>query len=207
MAKDDKNLDFDLDFLDKESPADSKKATKKRKRKSGESFVSPGVKDRLKLWGIGIAVVFGLVFFGAIFSDDTSTSSNYTAPTSNSNSSYSNNDDMVTIGEYSCSRYHYNRAVELDPSESEWSLNLEQSQLASRGREIDRLANEIESSYVTEYSPQWQINEYNAKIDEYNSKLTSYNRDVANIDVRIDAYNAKIERHNNYLVENCTPNR
>jgi len=199
MAKDDKNLDFDLDFLDEESPAENKKA-KKPKRKSSGSFVPSGAKDKLKLWGIGIAVVVGLVFFGALFSDGGSST-----PSSTRNTSYSNSNDLVSVGEYMCSQYHANRADELEPSDL--SLSIEQSSLESRGNEIDRLANEIQYSTVNEYSPQWQINEYNAKVDEYNRKLAAYNRDVDNMQPRIDSYNRKVEIYNNYLIENCTPNR
>lgn len=203
MAKDNKNLDFDLDFLDEESPAEVKKKTPK-KRSQGP-LLSAGAKDGIKKWGTGIAVVIGIIFFIALFSDDSSTSSNYTPPTSNSNSAYSNDDDMVRVGEYMCSRYHYNRATELEPDDS--ALTLEQNLLISRGNEVDRLANEIEYSYVNEYSSQWEIDEYNAMIDEYNRKLTSYNRDASNIDLKIDQYNARVETYNNYLVQNCTPNR
>jgi len=205
MAKDNKNLDFDLDFLDEESPVEAKKkATKKR---SQGPFLSVGAKDGLKKWGTGAAIVIGIIFLGAVFSDDSSTSSNYTPPTSNQNSTYSDDDDMITIGEYSCSRYHYNRAVELDPENTDSSLSFEQNLLVSRGNEIDRLENEIEYSYVNEYSSQWEIDEYNASIDEYNTKLAAYNRDAASLDARIDRYNAQVQLHNNYLIQNCTLNR
>jgi len=203
MAKNNKNLDFDLDFLDKESPAEAKKKVSKKRHRG--PIISTGVKDKLKLWGIGIAVVVGLAFFGILFSDDSTSSTSYTPPASNSNSVYSNNDDMVRVGEYMCSRHHYNKATELEPDES--ALTFEQNLLISRGNEIDRLANEIEYSYVNEYSSQWEIDEYNAKIDEYNRKLTSYNRDATNIDSKIDRHNARVEVYNNYLIQNCTPNR
>lgn len=203
MKKDDKNLDFNLEFLDKESSSQRPKAAKKSNENSSP-VLSAGVKDKLKLWGIGIAVVVGLVFFGALFSDDSTSSSSYTPPTSNTNSVYSD-DDLVRVGEYMCSRYHYNKATELEPDDS--ALTLEQNLLISRGNEVDRLANELEYSYVNEYSPQWEIDEYNAKVAEYNRKLTSYNRDATSIDSKIDQFNARVETYNNYLVQNCTPNR
>ncbi|MFP4539378.1 MAG: hypothetical protein ACLFNN_00395 [Candidatus Paceibacterota bacterium] len=203
MAKDNKNLNFDLDFLDEESPVEArKKATKKRPR---GPLLSAGARDGIKKWSTGIAVVIGIIFFIALFSDDSSTSSNYTSPTSNQNSSYSNENDLVRVGEYMCSQYHANRADELEPSDL--SLSIEQSSLESRGNEIDRLANELQYSTVNEYSPQWQIDEYNEKVDEYNRKLAAYNRDVDNMQLRIDGYNRKVEIYNNYLIENCTPNR
>lgn len=206
MNKDDKNLDFDLEFLDKESSSSHKPKTVNRSNKNNPAFFSTEVKDRLKLWGIGIAVVIGLIFFGVLFSEDnSSSSSNYTPSTSNNNSVYSDDDDMIRVGEYMCSRYHYNRATELEPDDS--TFTLEQNLLVRRGNEIDRLANEIKYSHVNEYSSQWEIDEYNIKVDEYNRKLNSYNRDVSNLDSNIDQYNARVETYNNYLIQNCTPNR
>lgn len=205
MKKDDKNLDFNLEFLDKESSSSQKPKTAQKSSGNSAPIFSAGVKDKLKLWGIGIAVVVGLVFFGALFSDDSSSSSNYTPPTSNSNSAYSSDDDLIQVGEYMCSRYHYNKATELEPDES--SLTFEQNLLINRGNEVDRLANELEYSYVNEYSAQWEIDEYNAKVAEYNRKLTSYNRDADSMDSKIDRHNGRVEIYNNYLIQNCTPNR
>jgi len=112
---------------------------------------------------------------------------------------------MVRVGEYMCSRYHYNRATELEPDES--SLIFEKNLLISRSDEVDRLTNEIEDSYVNEYSAQWEIDEYNTKIDEHNQKLGSYNRDAAGIESKIDRHNDRVEIYNNYLIQNCTLNR
>jgi len=79
--------------------------------------------------------------------------------------------------------------------------------LKYKEKELDRLENEIDNSYVNEYSSQWKINQYNATVNEYNSKLATYKRDVAVLNSRIDKYNTQIEAHNNYLRNNCTPNK
>ena len=71
-------------------------------------------------------------------------------------------------------------------------------------RNLENLKNEIDNSYVNDYSSQWEIDDYNEKVDRYNSLLPAYKRDLADLDTRIDDYNAQIQEHNNYLVANCT---
>lgn len=200
MKKDDKNFDFDLDFLD-EASSGKKKVETDTPQKESRPFLSYHAKDRLKLWGTALAVLVGIIFIGVLFDDSSSSSSAST----NTNTNYLN--DTVVVGEYRCSRYDYNRAVELDPETADPTLTSDQILLESRGNEVDRLGNEIEASYVNEYSPQWEIDAYNAKVNEYNSKLASYNRDVTSIQARIDRYNTQVEIHNNYLIQNCTLNR
>jgi peptidoglycan hydrolase CwlO-like protein len=77
--------------------------------------------------------------------------------------------------------------------------------MENRANELERLQGEIENSYVSEYSSQWEIDDYNDTVNTYNAKLTSYKRDVAALDTRIDRFNTQVAAHNNYLMQNCTP--
>lgn len=205
MKKPDDHLNIDLDFLDKKEPVRvAKKTDNGSEEASNSSHVSPS--GRRWNWK-NILIISGVVlFFGwIIFSDDGSSSGStntYTSPTQTSN--YNSNDDSVMVGEYSCSRYHYNQALALDPDETEQQIESAQSALEYRTRRLESLKNEIDNSYVNEYSSQWEIDDYNEKVDEYNSLLPAYKRDLANLDSRIDTYNAQIQKHNNYLVANCT---
>ncbi len=199
MAKDNKHLDINLDFLDEEDTSKKKVSGHKPKIANQES----GVKKYN--WKTILIIVGVVLFFGwAIFSEDSSTNNTNTQGYTTTDKS---SNDFVVIGEYACSRYHYDKAVALNPDESESQITSAQNSLEYRANEIDRLQNEIENSYVNEYSSQYAIDQYNEMVNEYNSKLASYNRDATNLDSRIDRYNEQIAKHNNYLTSNCTPNR
>lgn len=159
-----------------------------------------------------ILIVGGVILFfiWIIFSDDNSSTStnnpsSYNTPSVRQISS--NNNDTYIIGEYRCSRYNYDKAVELAPAETEQQLNIARNALEYKSNELNRLKSEIDNSHVSKYSSQYEINQYNETVNEYNSKLTSYKRDAENFNSRIDRYNAQVEIYNNYLKNNCTPNR
>lgn len=203
----DKKLDFNLDFLDDKDS--SKKVISTRKH----NIYSKKNKTQKHDWK-NILIIGGVILFfvWVIFSDDGSSTS--TNNTNNTNSyvapsvkQASSNDDTYIIGEYRCSKYDYDKAVELTPTETEQQLNTARNALEYKGNEIDRLKNEIDNSYVSEYSSQYEIDQYNETVNEYNSKLTSYKQDEESFSSRIDRYNAQVEVHNNYLKNNCTLNR
>jgi hypothetical protein len=212
MKNDKEHLKIDLDFLDKKET--SHVATPKTPPPSSTaSHTPPPVKPTTTPVTTGykynwknILIIGGIIlFFGwAIFSDSgSSTDSSYTPTTQTSG--YSNSDDdTVNVGEYSCSRYHYNQAVALDPDETEQQIESSSSAFEYRTNRLENLKDEIDNSYVNDYSAQWEIDEYNEMIDEYNSLLPAYKRDLAALDARIDRYNAQIQTHNNYLIANCT---
>ena len=226
MDQDKQHIDIDLEFLDKNS---SKKEGAIRNETSKNTSVS---KLKLSKAQIKKYLIIGgvVIFFGwVIFSDNNSSTSttntgSYTPSSANQASSdhldlwgrintpssanqASSDSDTFIIGEYRCSRYNYDKAVALAPSESEQKIDTARNALEYRSNELDRMENEIDSSYVNEYSSQYEINQYNETVNEYNSKLTSYKRDAANFSSRVDRYNAQIEAHNNYLRNNCTLNR
>lgn len=199
MTKDNKHIDINLDFLDKNNS--SKKGAPIYKPK----ITNKGSKVKKYNWKT-ILIIAGVVLFfcWAIFSEG---NSNNNINTQSYTSSETLNSDSVVIGEYTCLRYHYNKAVALNPDETESQLISAQNSLEYQANELERLQNEIENSYVNEYSSQWAIDQYNEMIDEYNSKLTLYQSDADSLDSRIDRYNNQVEAHNNYLINNCISNR
>ena len=166
------HLDIDLEFLDKKEPV---RVAPKPESNAGQTSSTPkvhlaGTKYNLK----NILIIGGVIlFFGwVIFSSDDSSSSStstYTPPAQTSN--YNSDDDSVMVGEYSCSRYHYNQAVALDPDETEQQIESARSALEYRTNRLENLKDEIDNSYVNDYSAQWEIDDYNQKVDEYNSLL------------------------------------
>src|SRR3989344_2136021 len=196
------HLDIDLEFLDKKEPL---RVAPKPHEQTSSTSKSPST-GRKYNWK-NILIIGGIILFfvWVIFSDDSgssSTTNTYTPPASGQNTSGSG--DNVRLGEYSCSRYHYNQAVALDPDETEQQIESASSAFEYRTNALERLKDEIDNSYVNDYSAQWEIDDYNAKVDEYNSKLPAYKRDLASLDSRIDKYNAQIQKHNDYLTANCT---
>jgi peptidoglycan hydrolase CwlO-like protein len=198
MSEKDKKLDFDLGFLDEESP----KPKQPIRKESPEATSS--IKWNWKTISIIAGVIIVIVWI-ASSEDSTTSTSTYTPPSTNQVRNVSADEDSVIYGEYRCSRYHYDKAVALSPSETEQTLKSAQSSMDLRASELDRLERELKYSYVTEYSSQYEIDDYNAKVNTYNSKLTSYKRDVTALDSRIDRFNTQVAAHNNYLIQNCTP--
>lgn len=202
------HLNIDLEFLDKkEASRESMPATDESSPSAPRSAapVSTGYKHNWR----NIAIIGGIVLviiWAIASSDDSSTNStssgSYVPSTQTSN--YNNNDTVIR-GDYSCSSYEASRADALDPSESEATLTIAQNSIEQRSRRLENLKDEIDSSYVSEYSSQWEIDDYNQKVDEYNSLLPGFKRDAESLSSRIDRYNAQVEARNNYLRQNCTP--
>lgn len=198
------HLDIDLEFLDKKEPV---RVAPKPESHAGETPNTPkspsaGHKYNWK----NILIIGGVIlFFGwVIFSDDGSSSNSTNTYTPPAQTSKNTDNDDVMIGEYSCSRYHYNQAVALDPDETEQQIESASSAFEYRTNALESLKDDIDSSFVNDYSAQWEIDEYNEMVDRYNSLLPAYKRDMSALDARIDRYNAQIQTHNNYLVANCT---
>jgi hypothetical protein len=199
------HLNIDLEFLDKK---ESVRVVPKSDSNTTQTSSSPTSipSDRKYNWK-NILIIGGvMLFLGWIIFSDNGSSSNSTSNTNTytdpASSQASNNDLM--IGQYSCSRYHYDQVVALDPDETEQQVENARIALETRSNALERIKNQIDSSYVNDYSDQWEIDQYNELVDEYNSKLPAYKRDSAALDARIDRYNTQIQKHNNYLTANCT---
>ena len=205
------HLNIDLEFLDKKEPirVAPKAETPKGKEPNWRYYdpdkanASSGKKYNWK----NILIIGGVIlFFGwIIFSDDSSNSSSTNTYTPQAQTSNYNSNDNVIRGDYSCSSYEASRADALDPSESEATITIAQNSIEQRSRRLENLKDEIDSSYVSEYSSQWEIDDYNQKVDEYNGLLPGFKRDAESLSSRIDRYNAQVEARNNYLRQNCTP--
>jgi len=203
------HLKIDLDFLDKETPKEPQPAPADADSSSAARPATTPVSTGYKHNWRNIAIIGGIVLviiWAIASSDDSSTNStssgSYVPTTQTSN--YNSGSGTVIRGDYSCSSYAASRVDALSPSESEATLTSAQNALERRTNYLKNLKDEIDSSYVNEYSDQWQIDDYNQKVDEYNSLLPAYKRDMAGLDSRIDSYNAQIEARNNYLSQNCT---
>lgn len=205
MKNEDKKIEIDLAFLDERSSKPKQLIQKDEENVSEVTNVGTW-KRNWKTILIASSLVFVVVLIAAI--EDGGTSVPNTAPASSSATraeSASSSEDDVEYGEYRCSRYHYDKAVALSPTENEQSIKNTQLSMDSRSNELDRLKNEIEYSEANEYSPQYVIDAHNEKINAYNSKLAAYKLDAANLDSRIDKFNSQVAAHNDYLVRNCSP--
>lgn len=199
-----KHLDFDLDFLDEKTEESSKR---KKKKEIPSKEKSPVFKNATgwKIAGGVVAFILLTVWIGSLGTDNSSTASrNPSTGTANTGVNL-NPDDTVVVGEFRCSQYHYNQITDLEPAESKRQLSLEQTMLEQEAEEVENLASQIENSGVTEYSPQYKIDEYNRLIERYNSKLTAYQGKANRLDERIDRFNRQVRTYNDYLVENCEP--
>lgn len=202
MSDKDKKLNFDLGFLDEESLKSKQPINKTRPKPESkrESLIKWNWKTISTIVGVIV-----LIIWLASSEDSSKPTSAYTPPSTNQVGGVSDDNDFVEYGEYRCSLYHYNKAVEMDPSESEPALKSAQLSLELRANEIERLGNELKYNNVTEYSSQWEIDNYNTDVNTYNSKLAAYQRDATALDPRIDRFNTQVEAHNRYLIQNCTP--
>lgn len=139
-------------------------------------------------WGI-IGLIIVISFFSESSNKKSSSYKSSTRPT-RQYSSPASDADLITVGQYRCTRYHHNRAQELQPSEYEkQSIESEQSSLSS-------LKIQIETDYVDHYS-QSSIDRHNMLIDDYNSRLQRARWSI-------DSYNSKVNTYNNYLMTNCS---
>jgi len=201
MGNANKKIKIDFDFLDKETP-------KTKQSNYQETSKNQELTDSSK-WNwkaiIIAAIVIVIVIWIGTAEDNNTPAPAPNSPASSHVKSASTVDDRIEYGEYICTQYHYDKAVELSPEEEESTLNITQITMESRGSELERLENEINNSPVNEYSAQWEIDNYNDKVDSYNLRLSIYRRDSAALDSRIDKFNQQVEAHNNYLENNCTP--
>lgn len=128
-------------------------------------------------------IFFWIIILISIFSDDSSNSSNYNTSTSNDSSNSSNE---YNLWEYRCYSSSYNEAISMKPVDP-W--------LDYMANEIDKLQNELDNTYVNEYS-QTSVDSYNLKVTTLKSKINTYNSEL-------ESYNEKVDNYNNFLENNC----
>jgi len=116
-----------------------------------------------------------------------------------------NTEDLVVTGEYLCSQYHADKSTELEKDYS--FLPVRKEILSQQEAEIDQLWDGIQYSATDEYSPQWEIDNYNEKVNIYNDKRVRWERDIELFNSQAEAASSQIRKYNNYLIEHCTPNK
>lgn len=209
MTKNKEHLKINLDFLDKEEITKPPVYNHENVQNSSASKNNNNIQSGSKYKWKNILIVVGIILFliWAIFSEDSnnsnSTTNNYST-TPNKQSTYDGDDRSVVVGEYRCSQYNYNKSINLEPDENKRDIDFAESELQNNLNVIDNLENEINNSSVTDYSDQWEIDEYNSMVDEYNLKLSKYKSDYTDLDLRIEKFNTQVEKHNNFLINNCT---
>lgn len=208
MEQNNKHLDFDLEFLDKDEKGKTKPDSLS---KTEETNTNIGIKHNWKVILIAVGIVLFFVWIFSSDNDDANNSSNYTPPVTNKTQiinktpDYTNNqEERVIVGEYSCLIHHATKADQLQPSDfTKQQLNSESQRLDSLTIQLENLADEIELTYVDETS-QYSVDAYNNLVDGYNIKQGAYLRDFDALDIKIDQYNIKVNIYNNYLENNCT---
>lgn len=114
------------------------------------------------------------------------------------------NGETIILGDYSCFTNHYNKALSLFPNDSLEEIDSVGDNLVYRSEELDKTYSSPENSLVSEYSPQWQIDDYNETLEYYNYEIDSYNFDYDEYERRLKLYNSEVDIYNNYLETNCT---
>jgi len=208
MAQDKKHLNFDLEFLDKKESVKGEKNKPRLDKPNKSNVIFNAFKHNWKK--ILIVGGVGLFFVWLVSSDDGSSktntgSINYNPPAINQTINYANSEDnTVIVGQYRCLIHHANKADELNPSNLVGQqIDSEQQRLDNLTTQIQNLADEIQWTYIDEYS-QYSVNKYNDLVDNYNTMLEMYQRDADALDIKINQYNIKVDKYNNYLETNCT---
>lgn len=185
---DNKHLQVDLEFLDKDEPVHAK---------APETTSRPPSNPTKYNWK-GILIAVGVVIIIGAISD--SGSSNKTS-SSATNSSQS---DSVIVGNYSCSSYYSGQADSLKPSDLESSqLDTESADLQRRKDAIKISSDRIDNMYV-DNTDQESLDSYNQAVAEHNATLDTLKSDLKAHDAKVAGYNARIDKYNNYLDANCT---
>jgi len=203
------NINFDLDFLERNSKEKPKEQPKSKdpnwvyyndnsgangSLKSSDNY-SGGMSNSAKkwAWGIGIVVVIAIV---AVISGDSSTT-----PSTNTTVGTTSN-GQVQNGGYKCSSSADAEARNLDPDVDNATIN----GIRADSIVLDRRSSTIsaESARIDAEKDTADIDTYNADVDTYNTLLDKLKLDRTALNTRIDAYNASEQVYNNYLAQNCT---
>lgn len=224
-----KHIDIDLDFFgDDQSPTKkSVDSTTTTKEKSADhlneslDFLDnnqastntnlqtekvPKKYNWIKIFWTFVAILF---FIGLLSSDSgsSSSSSSYTPTNSTYNNTNGSSDNsLVFDGQtFSCSDYHYDKAIALRPDAAlSTQIDSEGAALDLRISSLDAEKARIDGMYVDEYS-QWSIDNYNAAVDAYNVKKNRLQADIDSWNLKNTSFNRKIDAYNNYLDTNCRP--
>ena len=138
----------------------------------------------------------------------------------NSTNLDSNDDYLLTFNgkSYYLTKYHYDKAGELEPPKNEEAdltlkyneLERLENELNELGNNLDKFANKIDNTQVDKYS-QTSIDNYNALTNRYNAdiqiirnKTSNYNSKLTNYESIRKIYNKKVDIYNSYLIKHGT---
>lgn len=152
-------------------------------------------------WGIVAIVIIASMFSQNNYKKKTNDTP--TNPTPQRSAPPPAADDVITNGQYRCSRYNHNRAQELEPTIFEkQDIERQQNILNNERQDVEVLKNQIETMHVDRYS-QESIDSYNMLVNKYNIRLEEFNINVNALQKKIDNYNSKVNIYNNYMMANC----
>jgi len=132
----------------------------------------------------------------------------------------SNDDYLLTFNgkNYYLTKYHYDKAGELEPPKNEEAdltlkyneLERLENELNKLGNNLDKFANKIDNTQVDKYS-QTSIDNYNALTNRYNAdiqiiknKTSNYNSKLTKYESIRKIYNKKVDIYNSYLIKHGT---
>ena len=132
----------------------------------------------------------------------------------------SNDDYLLTFNgkSYYLTKYHYDKAGELEPPKNEEAdltlkyneLERLENELNELGNNLDKFANKIDNTQVDKYS-QTSIDNYNALTNRYNAdiqiiknKTSNYNSKLTKYESIRKIYNKKVDIYNSYLIKHGT---
>lgn len=191
------HIKFDTTFLENNGQSSqAKKPQMNAPQKSGGNKGKGLLTAFLILMGLGI--VLSVIDSEGSYS---STSSTQTTPTN-----ASTNNSLTYDGEtFTCSDFHYNKALALRPSSAMTSqLDSEGYLLDVRISALEAESSRIESMYVDEYD-QYSVDKYNSAVDAYNLKKDELESDINSWNSMSALLDQKIDTYNSYLDTNCRP--
>lgn len=200
MQDNKKKLDFDLSFLDANSPREVAKP------REAEAIRESSYKTNWRN-----IIIIGALILGALIWLSSNNSSSpprvvqsepASPPVTAVNPQVTSPTGNVQNGEFRCSSYHSAEADRLSPP-NEYEITNEATLLQTRQDALNDLEAQIKSNPVTQNSSQKLIDRYNAMIDRYNAQLNSLKADFNTHGVRVDRFNDQVKAHNNYLLANC----
>jgi hypothetical protein len=180
-------LDLDLEFLKENTPKREEEATKSRYRTNWKNILI-------------ITVIAGGLVGLALFQEPKPASApqSVPAPAWQVQSEKVESDNLVTHGQFRCSRYYSDQARLLAPAANLGALNAEDEALKLRSDRLKSLKAELENQKAFGLSSQGEIDRYNAVVDQYNSTLNALRQDHASYQLRVRAFNNQVDAYNNY---------
>jgi hypothetical protein len=224
--KDNKHIDIDLDFLDdkpKSNQVNTSHVTESQANNNESKHINTNLEflneesknnksapvenqgkkyNWIKIFWVTVGIIFVISLFS---SDSGSSSSSYVPSTVPTTASQDSNSFMYNGETFSCSDYHYDKAIALRPDAVQSAqVDAESAALDARIRSRDLESSRIDNMYVDEYS-QYSIDNFNAAVEAYNLKNERLQADIESWNLKNTSFNRQVDAYNNYLDANCRP--